>query len=109
MDAKKIKDTHNILIEILNNAELSDSELTATLAQLLIYSGQAITKKDIDIYNMNLDYLNKEYYANNRENDMGLGLILNGASIMGAITEKMTGNETANQGKNYDNSLPSTT
>jgi len=109
MDAKKIKNTHNILIEILNNAELTDSELTATLAQLLIYSGQAITNKDIDIHNMNLDYLNKEYYANNRENDMGLGLILNGASIMGAITEKMTGNETANQGENYDNSLSTTT
>jgi len=105
MNTKKITDTHNIIIEILNNAELTNSELTTVLAQLLIYSGQAITKKDIDIYNMNLEYLNREYYINNQDNDIGLGLILNGASIMGAISEQISGNETAIQGESHGNSV----
>ena len=105
----KITEAHNQCVDILNNFGLTQKELVVTLAQLLIYSGSAITKKEIDIYDMDLDALNKEYYSNNSDNDVGLGLILNGASIMGAIKNSINGNVTANKEKSHDDSLPTTT
>ena len=108
MEEVKIKSAHNTCVEILNQSELTDEELVATLAQLLIYSGQAISKKDIDIHNMNLEQLNKEYYANNSDNDLGLGLILNGASIMGVLPQ-IKGNVTANKENHNDNQVPTST
>jgi len=95
MEETKIKDAHNQCIDILNNSELSEVELVAVLAQLLIYSGRAITSKDIDLHSMNLEALQKQYYADNADNDLGLGLILNGASIMGAIPDNIKGDVTA--------------
>lgn len=96
MDSNKIKDAHNSCVGILNNSELSNKELVATLAQLLIYSGQAITEKEIDIYKMNIDELNKEYYGNNKENDLGLGLILNGSSIMSTVSREINSDNLSN-------------
>lgn len=89
VNQEKVTGAHNQCIEILNEIDLNQSELVATLGQLLIYCGDAISKKEIDIFNMNLSDLHKEYYANNSENDIGLGLVLNGASIMGAISDNI--------------------
>ena len=108
MDITKIKQAHDKCASILNKSDLTNTELVVTLAQLLMRSGQAITKKDIDIREIKLDDLYKEYYANNKENDIGLGLILNGASIMEAMVN-INGNATANQGDSHDNSLSTTT
>jgi uncharacterized protein YvpB len=107
MDIPKIKETHNKCAEILNQSDLTAKEMVVALAQLLIYTGQAITKKEIDIREADLDQLYKEYYANNKENDMGLGLILNGASIMSALTN-IKGNETANKENLNDNQISTT-
>lgn len=109
MDENKIREAHNKCAEILNTSDLSKYELIAALAQLLIYSGEAISDKDIDIHEMNLEELHKEYYANNKNNDIGLGLILNGASIMGAIPNNIKRDVTAKQGDSHDNSLSATT
>jgi hypothetical protein len=99
MEADKIKDAHNQCAEILNGLNLTNSELVATLAQLLIYSGQALTEKQIDVRDIDLQELEKEYYGNNNTNDIGLGLILNGASIMGALSSNIKGDVTAQQGE----------
>lgn len=88
MEANKIKEAHNLCIDILNNSNLTNSELVATLAQLLIYSGEAISSKDIDVRDLDIVKLEEEYYGNNKDNDIGLGLILNGASIMSALGKK---------------------
>ncbi len=109
MRAEAIRSVHNQCIEVLNNSELTESELIAVLAQLLIHSGASITKKDLDIFNMDLDTLHKEYYANNKENDIGLGLVLNGASIMGAIPDNIKRDVTATKETDNDNSLSTTT
>lgn len=99
MEADKIKDAHNQCADILNTLNLTNSELVATLAQLLIYSGQALTEKQIDVRDIDLPELEKEYYGNNSSNDIGLGLILNGASIMGALSSNIKGDVTAQQGE----------
>jgi len=109
MEAEKIRNAHSQCVDILNESNLTKNELVATLAQLLIYSGQAITNKTIDVRDMNLRQLEKEYYANNKENDIGLGLILNGASIMGALDTNITGNVTANKENHNDNQVSTTT
>lgn len=109
MDANKIKEAHNKCANVINESDLTQDELIATLAQLLIYSGQAITKKDIDIYSMDLYELDKEYYAQNSDNDIGLGLILNGASIMGTLPKHITGNEIAHKENHNDNQVSTTT
>ena len=98
MKDQRITDIHNKCVEILNQSDLSMKELVTVLAQLLIYTGGSITQKEIDIHNIDLDSLNREYYADNSKNDIGLGLILNGASIMGAI-KNINGNVTAKQGE----------
>ena len=87
MNEELIKNTHNSIVKILNQNNLSNKELVIVLAQLLIYSGQSITEKKIDIHNIDIKILNRLYYADNTDNDIGLGLILNGASIMGAIQD----------------------
>ena len=99
MEAEKIKDAHNQCADILNELNLTNSELVATLAQLLIYSGQSLTEKQIDVRDIDLQELEKEYYGNNGANDIGLGLILNGASIMGALSSNIKGDVTAQQGE----------
>jgi len=109
MEETKIKEAHNRCVEILNESDLTEHELVATLAQLLMYSGAAISEKDIDIQTIDLEDLHKEYYANNKNNDLGLGLILNGASIMGAIPSNIKGDVTANKEIHNDNSLSTTT
>jgi len=108
MEANKIRNTHNKIVEILNTNDLTKDELVATLGQLLIYSGEALTNKTIDIHEINLSDLEKEYYGNNKDNDIGLGLILNGASIMGTLNNKITGNEIA-QGESNDDQVSTTT
>lgn len=69
------------------------------LAQLLIYSGASITQSKIDLNNINWQELEKKYYSNDKTNDIGLGLVLNGGSIMRAINfnGKNAGDETANK------------
>ena len=95
-------------IQILNNIEMTNNELIMTLAQLLIRSGASITKKDIDIYDMNLVQLYDKYYSDNDDNDIGLGLILNGASIMEAIPSKINRDVTANKEIANDNQVSPT-
>lgn len=105
MNKNKITKTHNKIVEILNNSDLKNNELVATLGQLLIHSGFSITNKKISKENLNWEELEKIYYSNNSDNDIGLGLILNGGSIMQAIQQNSdsTGDETAlNKEKNDD-------
>ena len=109
MEANKIRDAHNQCAEILNDSDLTSSELVATLAQLLIYSGQAISEKSIDVRDIDLRDLEKDYYSDNKTNDIGLGLILNGASIMGALSSNIKGDVTANKEIHNDNQVPTTT
>jgi hypothetical protein len=109
MEVDRITKAHNQCAQILNNSDLTQTELVVTLAQLLIYSGESITKKEIDVRDLDLEELEKEYYANNKENDIGLGLILNGASIMGAISNFIKGNVTANKENHNDNQVSTTT
>ena len=96
MRETNIKEAHNRCADLLNTCDLTTDELIAVMGQLLIYSGQAITKKTIDVKDMNLDLLYREYYADNENNDRGLGLILNGASIMGTLDNKYIREEIAN-------------
>lgn len=108
MEAQKITDAHNKCIEILNESDLTKTELVATLAQLLIYSGQAITSKSIDVRDIAFADLQKEYYANNQDNDIGIGLILNGASIMGTLNS-INGDVTATKEIHNDNQVSTST
>lgn len=91
----------NEVIQIFNSKELSEQEISITLAQLLIYCGVSISKKELDINNLSWEILEKEYYGNNKDNDIGLGLVLNGGAIMQAlnINYSTNGDETAKQGK----------
>lgn len=110
MREKEITKACNKCVDILNKSDLSRSELIASLAQLLIYSGKSIANKTIDIHDMDINELYKEYYANNDDNDIGLGLILNGASIMGTLSDvKLEGNVTATKENHYGDQVPSTT
>ena len=84
-----IKKVHNQCVTILNKSDLSKDELVTVLAQLLIHSGQAVSRKEINIHDMNLHELYREYYAYNEDNDIGLGLILNGSAIMAAIKDNL--------------------
>ena len=91
----------NEVIQIFNSKDLSDQEVALTLAQLLIYCGISISKKNIDIHNISWEILEKEYYSNNNDNDLGLGLALNGGSIMQVLNLQYEKNSdaTAKQGK----------
>jgi hypothetical protein len=75
----------NKIINILNKEQIKLEETVVVLAQLLIYTGKSISLKDIDFDNASWEDLEKEYYSNNKDNDIGLGLILNGGSIMQAL------------------------
>jgi hypothetical protein len=75
----------NKIINILNKEQIKLEEAVVVLAQLLIYTGKSISLKDIDFDNASWEDLEKEYYSNNKDNDIGLGLILNGGSIMQAL------------------------
>lgn len=91
----------NEVIQVFNSRQLSEQEIPIVLAQLLIYCGVSISKKDLDIGNLSWEILEKEYYGNNKDNDVGLGLVLNGGAIMQAlnINYSQNGDETAKQGK----------
>lgn len=80
-----IVETHNKCIKIIEESDLTSKEIIVTLAQMLIYIGESITEKKIDILSMDIQELWREYYSNNKNNDIGLGLILNGAQLMGAL------------------------
>ena len=90
----------NEVIQLFNQKNLSKEELPIVLAQLLIYCGLSITEKDIDINSISWEDLEKEYYSNNKDNDIGLGLVLNGGSIMQATNINIIKNsdETAKKG-----------
>jgi hypothetical protein len=91
----------NQIITYLKKSKLSDEELTVSLAQLLIYCGASISKMNIDLKTISWEELEKEYYTNNQSNDLGLGLILNGGTIMQAINIKIEkdSDATATKGK----------
>lgn len=91
----------NQVITYLKKSELSNEELTVSLAQLLIYCGASISKMNIDLKTISWEELEKEYYTNNQSNDLGLGLILNGGTIMQAINIKIEKDSdvTATKGK----------
>lgn len=74
----------NKCLDCINEQPLKRSEIVIILAQLLIYSGKSLTNKIQDIHSMDYDSLYKEYYSS-KENDIGLGLVLNGAAMMTAI------------------------
>ena len=80
-----IIETHNKCIKIIEESNLTSKEIIITLAQMLIYIGESITEKKIDILSMDIQELWREYYGNNKDNDIGLGLILNGTQLMGAL------------------------
>jgi hypothetical protein len=75
----------NKIIQILNNEQIKPEEVVVVLSQLLIYTGKSISKKDINFDDVAWEELEKEYYSSNKDNDLGLGLVLNGASIMQAL------------------------
>jgi hypothetical protein len=75
----------NKIIQILNNEQIKPEEVVVVLSQLLIYAGKSISKKDINFDDVAWEELEKEYYSSNKDNDLGLGLVLNGASIMQAL------------------------
>lgn len=103
---QKVVEINNKLVGILNEYELTDYELVLILSQLLIYSGHSITKKNIDLDSVSWDDLYQAYYTDNNDNDIGLGLILNGASMTSALPEdvlnQIKGDVTANQGVKND-------
>lgn len=109
MDYQKINETHNKIVDILNQGELNHHETTVLLGQLLIRVGAAITEVKLDINNINWNQLERIYYTENEDNDIGLGLLLNGGSIMQAINQHITstGDETAR--KEIQNDQVSTT
>lgn len=101
-----VKESHitsicNEVIQIFNSKQPSEQEVAIVLAQLLIYCGVSISKKDLDINNISWEALEQEYYGNNKDNDIGLGLVLNGGAIMQAlnINYEKNSDETAKQGK----------
>ena len=55
-------------------------------------------RKDVESLEKKCEELEKQYYSNNKTNDIGLGLVLNGGSIMQAMNynEKNAGDVTAN-------------
>jgi hypothetical protein len=103
----KVVSTTNKIIEQINTSDLSFNETIAVLGQTLIYSGIALSKLDIDIDNLDWDKLERIYYMND-DNDMGLGVLLNGGAIMQAINDEfITSNETAKENSN-DNQVSTT-
>ena len=104
MDYETIKSTNNKIIDILNESNLNNNEITTLLGQLLIRTGAAISPLDLDIDNLNWRQLETLYYTENEDNDIGLGLLLNGGSIMQAVNHLITstGNENAHKGNDND-------
>lgn len=91
----------NQVINQLNKHQITKEEIPVVLAQLLIYCGKSISNKDIDLSKVSMDDLEREYYSNNKDNDIGLGLVLNGGTIMQALNvdiQKNNSDETANKG-----------
>ena len=82
---KLVIDTHNKCIKTITESKLTTKETVITLAQLLIFIGSSISEKTLNVYEMNIERLWREYYSENENNDIGLGLVLNGAQLMSAI------------------------
>jgi hypothetical protein len=89
---KEVKEVINTCIKALNdthqNIKFTVGEVATIAAQLLIIWGSSIALEDIDPYNMDIKKLYNKYYAESG-NDMGLGMLLNGVSMMSAIDEQI--------------------
>jgi hypothetical protein len=92
----------NKIITIFNKEKVPHEEIPVVLAQLLIYCGGSISNKDINWQTVNWEELERIYYSDNKDNDIGLGLVLNGGAIMQAlnINIQRSGDATANKGNN---------
>jgi len=112
IERKKVVEGINNCIAVLNELELNEYELITALSQILIYSGHSITNKKIDLKDLSWDALHHLYFTDNSENDIGLGIMLNGATMMEALPEQalnnIKGNEIANQGDSNVDSVSST-
>ena len=89
---KEIKPVINSCINVINEAAAEDTlnvgEIANVLAQLLILCGASLSEKEVNPYSMDIKELYNTYY-NDDKNDIGLGLVLNGASLMTAITDNI--------------------
>jgi hypothetical protein len=72
----KVVSTTNKIIEQLNEQDLSLNETIAVLGQLLIYTGGSLSKQEIDFDDIDWNKLEKIYYMNDQDNDVGLGVML---------------------------------
>lgn len=101
----------NKIIEDLNKETLTQNETIAILAQLLIYVGGSYSKQEVDYQNLDWNKLEKLYYLNEDDNDIGLGVLLNGGAIMQAIddefiTSDVTAKEITNDQVSTTNQIP---
>lgn len=90
MNLKKIINNVNVCVDFLNKEELTKDELIAVLSQLLIAVGRSMYDPENKILGKDIDWisLNREYYEAKNPNN-GLGLMLNGASMMSVISDKL--------------------
>lgn len=90
----------NEIIKILNKHKASNEEIPIVLAQLLIYCGKGISQKNIDFNSTAWEELERLYYSENKDNDIGLGLVLNGGAMMQALNINIIkdSDATANKG-----------
>jgi hypothetical protein len=104
----KVVSTTNKIIEQLNEQDLSLNETIAVLGQLLIYTGGSLSKQEIDFDDIDWNKLERIYYMNDQDNDVGLGVMLNGGNIMQAINDEfITSNANAKETTN-DNQVSAT-
>lgn len=88
----------------INKSGLTVDELVVSLAQLLIRTGKSIYDPEEKLPINEIDWvaLNREYYLS-KESNIGLGLMLNGGQMMGAIDQTKliinTKNEETEDGK----------
>jgi len=97
MNEGRISRVVNKCINALNKEDkITEEEVVVVIAQLLIKTGKALYDPEDKIQEMNWMDLNKEYYTN-KESSIGLGLLLNGGQMMGAVNQnKLKGMEKKN-------------
>jgi hypothetical protein len=88
MNETTVTETVNKLINILNKEDkISEEEVVTILAQLLIKTGKALYDPQDNLSKIDWVALNREYYMS-KESNIGLGLLLNGGQMMGAVNTK---------------------
>ena len=98
---EKVVGITNKIIDGLNETELTKNETVAVLGQLLIYTGASLSDLDVDFQKMDWNKLERLYYMNDNEHDIGLGVMLNGGAIMQAIDDEfITSNVNAKESNN---------